>query len=328
MEVVYAPVFLYYLWLSVRARSFFFFSAANPGIETGGMLGERKSPIIRDIPEGLKPLTVFISPSETMEQVLAKITDAGIGYPLIAKPDVGERGFLVEKITDEAHLRRYVASNKVEMMVQEYIEFPVEVGVLYYRYPGEKKGRIYSVVLKEFLTVTGDGKRTVRQLMEASERAVLQLEKISQRLGSAMEYVPMDGEHMLLEPIGNHARGTKFLSGMHLIDEALTSVFDEITDHFTGYHFVRYDLRTTSMEDLRQGRNIRILEINGVGAEAAHVYDPAYSKRKAYRDFFHLWKVIYKIARTNHKAGVPYMTWRETQKRLRELKQYRKFATS
>jgi len=41
-ELVYFPVVLYYFWLSIRARSFFFFSASNPSIETGGMLGESK----------------------------------------------------------------------------------------------------------------------------------------------------------------------------------------------------------------------------------------------------------------------------------------------
>jgi hypothetical protein len=41
-EVIYLPIFVYWLWLSVKARSLFFFSAANPSIENGGMLGESK----------------------------------------------------------------------------------------------------------------------------------------------------------------------------------------------------------------------------------------------------------------------------------------------
>jgi len=44
--ILQGPVFLYWLWLSVRARSLLFFSASNPGILSGGMLGESKSEVL------------------------------------------------------------------------------------------------------------------------------------------------------------------------------------------------------------------------------------------------------------------------------------------
>ena len=39
-EVIYAIPFLYWVYLSARAGSFFFFRAANPAIPNGGMFGE------------------------------------------------------------------------------------------------------------------------------------------------------------------------------------------------------------------------------------------------------------------------------------------------
>jgi hypothetical protein len=51
-SVIYFPVFFYWLWLSVKARSLFFFSAANPSIESGGMLGESKYRILKNVPDG------------------------------------------------------------------------------------------------------------------------------------------------------------------------------------------------------------------------------------------------------------------------------------
>ena len=33
--IVQAPIFIYWLWLSIKARTPFFFSASNPGIQIG-----------------------------------------------------------------------------------------------------------------------------------------------------------------------------------------------------------------------------------------------------------------------------------------------------
>lgn len=328
MEVVYFPVAFYFIWLAFRSRSWLFFSAANPSIETGGMLGEAKMPILEAVPDHLKPKTILIEPGTPVEEILQRSREKGIGFPLICKPNRGERGFLIEKIKDEAHLKRYFTGKKIDIIIQEYADFPVELGVLWYRLPSQKNGEIISIVMKEFLKVMGDGQSTIRQLMEKSDRAVLQLESMAQKIGSRMDEVLPAGKELELEPIGNHARGTKFLSGNHLITPELTAVFDRINTYFDGYYYVRYDMRTSSWEDLLKGENIRILEINGAGAEAAHVYDPAYSKWKAYRDFFRQWTLIFRIARENHRNGTPYMTLKEGRAHLRKMKEYRKLAAS
>jgi len=326
MEVVYAPVIFYYAWLALKARSLWFFSAANPSIETGGMLGEAKYPLIRMIPEEYRPKSFLIRPGTALPEICTLLAANNIVYPVIAKPDVGERGFLVAKIADDAAMQRYIDVNKVDYIIQEYVDLPLEMGILYYRFPHEESGHIASVVIKEFLTVKGDGKSTLRELIGRSPRAILQWEKFRKRFGARLDEILPEGELLELEAIGNHAQGTKFLNGNHLADERMIRVCDEITRGMPDVYYCRYDLRTSNVEDLKQGKNIRILEVNGVGADPAHIYDPDYSIFKAWGDFFRLWKVIYTIAKANHKRGVPYMTTRETRERWKKIKAYRKFA--
>jgi hypothetical protein len=81
----------------------------------------------------------------------------------------------------------------------------------------------------------------------------------------------------------------------------LVSVFDNIS-HFTDkFYYGRYDIKTTSIEDLKKGKNFQILEFNGCGAEPNHIYDCNMSLRKAYGVILHHWKVLYKISRYNHR---------------------------
>src|SRR5690606_29742315 len=151
-------------------------------------------------------------PAGTEHSIIKNLLkEEGIGYPFIAKPDVGERGFLVTKVTDEAVFNQYLAAGKVDFIIQEFVELPVEAGVLYYRYPGESNGFISSLVLKEFLTVTGDGKSTLQELIGKNPRAILQWKKFEKRFGEKLDEVLPEGVKYELEAIGNHAQGTKFI---------------------------------------------------------------------------------------------------------------------
>ncbi|RMG18472.1 MAG: hypothetical protein D6730_22800 [Bacteroidetes bacterium] len=308
MNLVYTPVYLYWLYLAIRSRALLFFSAANPGIETGGLYGDAKIDILNLIPTAYKPRTCHVGRNKSKAEIRQLLQQYGIGYPLIAKPNVGERGFWVEKIDDEAGLWHYLRSHpQVDLLVQEYVHYPEEVSVLYYRFPGEQRGHISSLTLKKFLSVTGDGHSTLRQLITAYPRARLQLAVLEQRLGSCMEEVLPRGETRQLVPIGNHSRGTTFLDGCHLIDERLLAVFDRISQQLPGIYFGRFDIRCQSLEALKQGRDFRILEINGVKSEPTHIYQPGFSLLEAYRILFRQWRIIYQLSMANNRRGVPFM---------------------
>ena len=115
--MVYIPVYIYWLWLSFKARSFFFFTASNPGIEYGGMLGESKIKILKTLPDELIPKTILIDKSLSFQDLLILIKKNDVKYPVILKPDIGERGWMVEKINSLEELKEYFTQNKVDYLL-------------------------------------------------------------------------------------------------------------------------------------------------------------------------------------------------------------------
>ncbi len=87
MWLVYSPVSFYYIYLALKARSFFFFSAANPSIETGGMFFESKWSIFKLIPKEYYPSTILVNKEDDASLILAKMSKDGIAFPVIVKPD-------------------------------------------------------------------------------------------------------------------------------------------------------------------------------------------------------------------------------------------------
>lgn len=328
MYIVYIPLYTYYVWLVIKARHPWFWSASNPGIETGGMLGESKIEIFNIIPPEVKPVTLLIRAGTSMHSVLNILKENDLSFPIICKPDRGERGFQVAKVTNEMELESYIIRNKVDYLIQSYCDFKMELGVYYCRYPWEEKGKVFSVVKKEFLYIQGDGEHTLRELILKNNRAVLQWEKLDAKFAHRMGEILPEGEKLELEPIGNHARGTKFLNANDIIDDRLSDVFDKITHQIPGVYFCRYDLRTTCEADLKDGKNIFIVELNGVGAEPAHIYDPSYKLVWAWRDLIRQWMMVYKISVYNHKMGIKYMTTKAVKSHLKMMKAYRTLAES
>ncbi|WP_375444547.1 hypothetical protein [uncultured Fibrella sp.] len=323
-SVVYAPIFVYWLWLSIKARSLFFFSASNPSIETGGLLGESKIDILDRISNELKPKTLFVPADAPTDTIFQQIDSLGLTYPLIAKPNVGERGWEVEKITHWEGVINYSQRTHFDFLIQEYVDEPLELGVFYYRMPGQAQGVVSSIVQKEFLTIRGNGRNCIEELIQQNDRAILQLPALTKQFGHRFHDIPAVGEVITLVGIGNHSKGTKFLNANHLITPELTTVFDRISHSIDGFYFGRYDLRCRSVADLHAGKHIQIMELNGAGAEPAHIYQPGFSLREAYRVLFHHWRVLYRISRENNRRGVAYMTlseavriWRRSQQTQR-----------
>lgn len=305
-SVLYFPVFFYFGWLAFRARSLFFFTASNPSIDFGGMFGEKKSEIFDIIPNKYIPKTILIQ-KEDASQAIEK--GNLIGFPLIAKPDVGERGIWVKKITTEEELKEYSEKCPVDFLLQKLISYPVELGVFYTKMPGEE-GQVTSIVRKEFLQVIGDGKSTTMELLNANPRAVLTADLSSEFLRKQGNEILEKGMVKLIEPIGNHSRGTKFLNDEHEIDQQLTAAINEIANQIPDFYFGRFDLKCESLEDLRQLKNFSILELNGAGAEPGHIYQPGYSLFKAYKAIFWHLRVLADISIRNNRNGIPYWSFK------------------
>jgi hypothetical protein len=309
-SIVQFPLFLYWLWLSLRARSLFFFTASNPGILTGGMFGESKFEVLKKIPPPYLPKAALIKLPATPGDIINIMRGSDLQFPLIFKPDIGERGWMVKRINNEREAVEYLAQCKVDIIAQELIDLPLEFGVYYMRFPGNPQGEITSIVAKEMLHITGDGKSTLQELILQKDRAKLQWKKLRFDYGGRLDEILPKGQKLELVSIGNHCLGTMFTDGSHLINPKLSQSFDSISRQIDGFYFGRFDLRTASISDLNEGK-VQIMELNGCGAEPAHIYHPGNSLRMAFAVLFKHWHDLFLISVENHKRGVNYMPLKE-----------------
>ena len=308
--IVHGPSFIYWLLLSLKERSLFFFSACNPGIFMGGMLGESKFDVHKRIPKGVVPRTVLIQVPYTQDKVMQIIRENGFQFPMIFKPDYGERGWMVRRINNQQAAEDYVKQIKINFLIQELVDLPLEFGVFYVRFPNDESGKVISIVGKEMLFVEGDGEKTLQELILEKDRAKLQWETLRVTYRDRLEEVLSTGEKLELVSIGNHVLGTKFLNSNHLITDKLSASFDRISKQVDGFYFGRYDLRVASVEDLENGK-VKVVELNGCGAEPSHIYQPGFSLWKALGVLFQHWNYIYRISTQNHALGVPYISFTE-----------------
>ncbi len=317
--ILQAPIFPYWLWLSLKSKSLVFFSASNPGILMGGMFGESKFEVLEKVPESLKPKAILIKLPTSVEMILGRMKENGMTFPLILKPDLGERGWMVKRISNSRDIENYVAEIKTDFMVQELVDLPLEFGVFYIRYPSEANGRVTSIVGKEMLSVKGDGKRTLQELILDQDRARLQWETLKVIYKDKISFVLPLGEKVELVSIGNHCLGTRFLDKNHLISEKLSNSFDVISKQVDGFYFGRFDLRVATLEDLENG-NIKVMELNGCGAEPAHIYQPGFPLGKAFGVLFRHWRDIYRISSEHHQRGIAYISFKEARSIYKRFK--------
>ncbi|MGZ5255564.1 MAG: hypothetical protein ACXWCT_14230 [Flavitalea sp.] len=310
-----------WLWYCLRSGSFWFFSSSNPTITFGGFEGEGKKEMYELLPTSYYPKTIYLSPGAGFEEVKHKVLGSGFRYPFIVKPDVGMKGLLFRKVDGEKELRIYHDKNPVEYIVQDLVEYPLEVSVFYYRYPGKKNGVISGFIQKELMDVHGNGQNTLWELIMAHPKARHRPEEMRIKHEAFLETIIPKGERYILTYAANLNRGAKFTNLQHLIDDDLLRIFDEIS-HSAQFYYGRYDIKCASVEDLRQGINFSILEFNGSGAEPNHVYNSGFTLFQAYRVFLHHWKVLFEISRINHRNGIPYWPFMKGWKFLKEAKKH------
>jgi hypothetical protein len=321
-HLVYTPVYLWFLWLAIKARHLLFFTAANPGIPTGGLVGESKRDILAFIPDQWKPRGVFVPADMTEAELLEALDKHNLSFPLVAKPDVGERGLLVRIVHHFEELNAYRRAHPVDYILQQYVSFAEEVSVLHFRMPGQDRGTVSSVTLKHYLAITGNGRDTLGQLVHQHPRALLQRDELLRTHGHQWQRIPAEGETVRFHTIGNHSKGCMFLDGRSLISPALRETFDRIQASLPGVFYCRYDIKCASWESLEQGRDFTILEINGVKSEPTHIYHPGYSIRSFYADIIWHWNTIFRISQANRQRGVACMSLGEGWQRMLQWRRY------
>ncbi len=305
----YMPVAVFCAWLGIRFRGLSLPTIANPSQKNGGIVGESKTEILLALMESSPEFTAdafLISAGDESERFtgLREVCHVnGINLPFVLKPDAGQRGAGFRKIQSFDEARKYLAQVSAPLVLQRYVHGPKEAGIFYYRFPGEKHGRIFGITRKEFPSVVGDGVRTLQELIEADPRAQLIARTYLKRFAERTNEVLEAGQRVRLVEAGNHCQGCIFLDGADLLTEELREVFDKISQKLPGFFVGRYDIRYGNDGELRAGRNFKIIELNGAASEATNIYDASNSIWSAYATLYRQWEIVYGIGAENRRRG-------------------------
>lgn len=302
----YLPLVPQWIKYCIRARSVWFFTAANPTITFGGFEGEGKREIYEQLPADSYPKTMYVQPGEQFTDLLKRLQTTDFQYPFAVKPDVGMSGVFFRKIENEAQFEEYHQKIPVEYLVQEWADYPIEVSIFYCRMPDATSGEITGITRRDLLQVKGDGRSDLHELILANAFAQPYIAELQHKFADQLTYRPMEGEVFYLFHAANRNRGAQLVDLMHEVDAELLRIFDQICDANRAFFYGRYDIKCTSLEDMKQGKNFKILEFNGAGAGPNHVYHQGLTYREAQKEILRHWKYLFDISRHNHRAGVPY----------------------
>jgi membrane protein DedA with SNARE-associated domain len=302
----YLPVLPWLAYLSLRYGRVLTWTAANPGIPHGGVVGESKQLILEQLPPEWVVTSLLIHPGELsvrLNRLRRVIEQSGWGFPMILKPDAAQRGAGVRRVGDLDEVEKYLRNQPAAVVVQSYHPGPYEAGIFYYRLPGVNTGHIFSITDKVFPVLVGDGRSTLEELIWRHPRYRMQARVFLARHDSNRGRILVDGEPFVLALAGNHCQGTMFRDGAHFITPALERAVDGIARQFTGFYIGRFDVRYADPEAFKAGRDFAIVELNGVTSESTNIYDPSWSLFTAYRTLFRQWSLLYRIGYANRQQG-------------------------
>ena len=305
----YPPVAAMCVWLGLRYRGFSLPTIANPSFRNGGIVGESKIEVLQalmNVAPDLVADAFLVAEGDLPARrraVEGICREHAIGYPFVLKPNVGQRGAGFKLVASAAEVKPYLAQVRSEVVLQRYVPEPKEIGVFYYRFPGQERGEIFGVTEKVFPEVVGDGIRTFEELLRAEPRAGLIAKTYRDRFPALVGRVVPAGAHLRLVEAGNHCQGCIFRDGAHLASEALRGRLDQISNALPGFFVGRYDIRYASDDQLRRGEGFRIIELNGAASEATNIYDERNSLLSAYRTLYRQWELVYAIGAANRALG-------------------------
>ncbi len=314
-KLFYITISINWILLSLRHGSPTLPTIANPLFPVGGLVGESKEAVLsnvggqsRDIVARFTALTR--NGDETAldaqcDRAEALMEENDLAYPVIVKPDVGCRGVGVQIVRHRSELRTYLQTFPINgrVMIQELVPHEGEAGVFYIRLPGEKKGFIFSLTLKYFPFVIGDGKTTLRKLIENDRRAGLIKHIYLKRHEVHLDDIVPKDQNFRLAFTGSHSRGTIFRNGNAYITEAMREAFDRIADDIPEFYLGRFDVRFSDYRELQRGVGFKIVEINGAGGEATHIWDRNTPISDAYRTLFKQYAYLFEIGARNRQRG-------------------------
>ena len=303
-QLIYFPVYFYYLFNVLRTGKFFYFSNVNRGMKNAGFFGNTKTEMYKMLPIGSYPTTIFVPSGMVVEKIEALLLQNNLDYPLIIKPNIGERGEHLEKLENKLDLQQYIGTYCMDCIIQPFVPYNFECSIFCYRQLEKDTMKITSIVGKDFLKIKGDGLRTIEQLIDASYRAFLQKEALRKKWASRFDVIPLAEEVVILRPNANHSKGASFFSLHECIDEQIEQLVDFFCKSMPSFQYGRFDIRCESLAALKDLKHYKIIEVNGIGAEPIDMYIPGTSVIRSWRILLKHWQIMYSISSKNRKQGL------------------------
>ena len=246
------------------------------------------------------PKSIFFSKQTSLKWVLMELDKGGISFPMILKPNEGERGKGVVKITNEKELGVQLEKINADYIIQEFIDLPHEYGILFYKFPNKTGEGISSIGFKELPFIEGDGVSTIKKLLVAKFKHRHFENTRNINVNTILE----KGQRYTLEYVAHRSRNCIFKNYNHIHCPELVRTFSKIAQQIDGFYLGRFDVKANGIDDLIHGKDIKILEVNGVNSMPIHIFDPDYSFTKTYSDLRDHWKLIYTISKQNQEKEI------------------------
>ena len=263
--LLYLPVRLGIVLLSLRHRRLTAFASANPALgRIGGFIGDSKSLLLRPFQRDSRCCpTLALSLEDTQEERIkeAAAFAACHGFPVVFKPEVAEDGAGLRFVHTQEQLERLVRSAQEDFLLQKFIS-GFEFELVWRRNPGKDDGRIMALLHKHDVTVRGDGEQTLEELIWLDEVAVSRANLFLRCHARDLNRVIPAGQKVTLNLTGSYGHGARCRHRADLTTVELEAAVTQFAKRFPGLHFARFDLRATSMEDLKAGRFI-VTEVGG-----------------------------------------------------------------
>ena len=303
--VFYFPAYFYWAFLAIRARFTTYFTAANPLMNNSGALNTSKYAYLSKLPPAWYPKTLLIQQSMPIEEINRCLEKQHFSYPLILKPDNGERGKGIAVLNNSKELIQSLEKSKhAHLLLQSFSHYPNEIAFLYSRMPNQKHGKISSITTKSFCTLEGDGHSTWEELLKQNIRVSHRWQSLKKREKLPWNQIATKGDKYLIEPIGSHHLVTQFNNGAALHSAELVQLLDHWANQLPGFYYGRFDVKYKNWEALLKGKDFHLMEINGVNAEPTHIYNPSNPIIKAYATIVYHMKIIYEISNQNRRLGI------------------------
>lgn len=277
------------------------FKNVNPGMSHfSGMVEIPKSEIQKNLPKKYLPQSVLCLQEDSFSEVLKKKSAQKIEYPIICKPNTGERSNGVQYIINDQELKTYIGKKSADFLLQEFLDYKHEYGLAVER-KDRKNFRITSLAQKNTPVITGNGTSTIQELVQKLPLTSPEKNKIlANTAATEKKSIPKKGQTISIVRTASISLGTKIIDCRKYITPEMEKSISLVLQKYKGFHVGRFDIKANSISDIAKGK-FKIIELNGINGIPMHIYDGKFTLDQKYDELEQYFHRLLKRAERNQK---------------------------